>query len=69
MEIEISLLMDVIQKGRFDLEIKELVEMVRALDILGAGRMLLDYEALMYVRLYEVFGQDRIKKNQIFSQL
>jgi hypothetical protein len=53
MEIDISLLMDVVEKYRFDLEIEELIEIVRALDILGAEMRLSEYEATLYMTLGE----------------
>jgi uncharacterized protein len=49
MEIGITFLLDVVEKYNFDLEVEELVEIVRAFDILGAEKRLVEYEALLYI--------------------
>jgi hypothetical protein len=46
----VRLLLNVIESYRFDLEIEELAEMVRALDILGAERRLIEYQAVLYTK-------------------
>jgi hypothetical protein len=52
MEIFVSMLMDVIETYRFDLEEEaDLVEIIRALDILGADMRLSEYEAVLYIKL------------------
>jgi hypothetical protein len=51
LDINVSLLIDVIESYRFNSTIAELVEIVRALDILGAEKRLAEYEALLYLRL------------------
>jgi hypothetical protein len=58
-DINIPLLVDAIEKYRFDLENDELVEIVRILDILGAEKRLSEYEALLFLKLK--------KKNDYFS--
>jgi hypothetical protein len=45
--------MDVVENYRFDLAVKVVVEIVRALDILGSKRRLFEYEVLFYIRLEE----------------
>jgi hypothetical protein len=50
MEINISLLTDIVESYRFDLAKEELVEIVRSLDILGAERRLSEYEALLFIQ-------------------
>jgi hypothetical protein len=50
-EINISLLMDVIEEDRFEAELEEVVEIIRALDILGADKRLSEYEAVLYLKL------------------
>ena len=52
-DIDVPWLMEVIESYRFEAEIDELVEIVRALDILGADRRLSEYEALLYMKLKE----------------
>jgi hypothetical protein len=63
-EINMAWLIDMIESYRFQAEIEELVEIVRALDILGAERRLLEYEALLYVRLRQI-GNDDIEWEKI----
>jgi hypothetical protein len=53
MDINISLLIDIVTKYRYEAELEELIEIVRALDILGAEGMLSEYEALLYLKLKE----------------
>jgi hypothetical protein len=50
-DINVSWLMDVIDKYEYEGEIEELVEIVRALDILGAEKRLSEYEAILYIAL------------------
>jgi hypothetical protein len=54
MEINIPLLIEIIESYRFEVEIDELVEIVRSFDILGAERRLSEYEALLYMKLKAV---------------
>jgi hypothetical protein len=54
LDINVSLLIDVVEKYRFEAELEELIEIVRALDILGAETRLSEYEALLYVKLKEI---------------
>jgi hypothetical protein len=54
MDINISLLIEIVENYRFKAEIEELVEVVRSLDILGAERRLLEYEAILYMKLMEM---------------
>jgi hypothetical protein len=53
-DINISLLIDVVEKYRFEAELEELIEIVRALDILGAEKRLSEYEALLYMKLKDM---------------
>jgi hypothetical protein len=48
-DINISLLINVIESSEFQVEVTELVEIVRAMDILGAERRLKEYEAMLYL--------------------
>jgi hypothetical protein len=48
-DINLSLLIGVVETCRFDLGIEDLVEIVRAMDILGAETRLKEYEALLYL--------------------
>jgi hypothetical protein len=57
-DINISLLIDVVESYRLEAEIEELMEIVRALDILGAEKRLSEYEILLYIKLKS------IEKNQ-----
>jgi hypothetical protein len=59
MDIDVSLLIDVIESYRFDLEMEELVEIVRAFDILGAQRRLSEYEAVLYMKWKELESGER----------
>jgi hypothetical protein len=52
-DIDVPWLMEVIDRYRFEAEIGELVEIKRALDILGAEKRLSEYEALLYMKLKE----------------
>jgi hypothetical protein len=54
MDINVSLLIEIVENYRFEAEIEELVEIVRALDILGAERRFLEYEAVLYIKLTEM---------------
>jgi hypothetical protein len=58
MDINIPLLIDIVETYRFVAEIEELVEIVRAFDILGAEKRLSEYEGLLYMEL------QAIKKNE-----
>jgi hypothetical protein len=51
MDINISLLLEIVGSYRFEAEIGELVEIVRGLDILGAEKRLSEYEAILYIKL------------------
>jgi hypothetical protein len=53
MDINISLLIAIVDINRYGAQIEELVEIVRALDILGAERRLSEYEAVLDMRLTE----------------
>jgi hypothetical protein len=50
-DIKISLLIDVVESYRLEAEIEELVEIVRAFDILGAEKRLEEYETMLYLQL------------------
>jgi hypothetical protein len=54
MDIKISFLIDIVENYRYNLEIEELVEIVRSFDILGAEKRLFEYEALLYIKLNEI---------------
>jgi hypothetical protein len=56
--------MEVIDRYRFDAAMEELVEIVRALDILGAERRMIEYEALLYMKLI-----DREKNEKEWEQV
>jgi hypothetical protein len=49
-EIDIVWLMDIVVTYRMEVEMEELVEIVRAMDILGAEKRLLEYETILYVK-------------------
>jgi hypothetical protein len=51
--------MDVVESYQFEVNITELVEIVRALDIMGAERRLAEYEFVLYVKLKEIFDGER----------
>jgi hypothetical protein len=53
-DINISLLLNVVESYWYDLEIEELVEIVRSLDILGAELRCSEYEAVLYLKLKEI---------------
>jgi hypothetical protein len=52
-DIDISWLIDIVVSYRFEVAIEELVEIVRAMDILGAEKRLLEYESILYIKLQE----------------
>jgi hypothetical protein len=60
-EINISLLIEVVESYRFDVDIEELVEVIRALDILGAELRLSEYEAILFLQLIEIEEDKRVK--------
>jgi hypothetical protein len=51
--------MDVVDSYEYEAEIKELVERVRAFDVLGAEKRLIEYEALLYIKLKETARNNR----------
>jgi hypothetical protein len=50
-DIDIPLLLNMIESYRYEAEIEELVELVRALDILGAEERFSEYEAILLKKL------------------
>jgi hypothetical protein len=50
-DMNLSMLVDVIERYRLEGEIEELVEIVRCLDILGAERRLSEYEGALWIKL------------------
>jgi hypothetical protein len=67
LDINISLLIDVVESYRFEAAIEELVEIVRSLDILGAENRLSEYEALLYMKLKET-SNDGLKWEEICGE-
>jgi hypothetical protein len=56
-------LVEVIESYRFELEMDELVEILRALDILGPEKRLLEYEGLLYIQL----AKRKVNETGLFS--
>jgi hypothetical protein len=52
-DIDLSLLINIVETHEFVLELIELIEMVRAFDILGAQKRFLEYELLLYSKMKE----------------
>jgi hypothetical protein len=51
LDIKLSLLIQLVESYRFDAEVDELLEMIRAYDILGAERRFGEYTVLFYLKL------------------
>ena len=56
-------MVEVIESYRFELEMDELVEILRALDILGPEKRLLEYEGLLYIQL----AKRKVNETGLFS--
>jgi hypothetical protein len=56
-DINVSLLLGVVEYYIFNLEIEDLVEIVRAMDILGAERRFKEYEVVLYIKLKETTNE------------
>jgi hypothetical protein len=63
MDINISLLIDIVESYRFEAEINELLEIVISFDISGAERRLSEYEVLLYLKLNGEGSKDQISRN------
>jgi hypothetical protein len=46
--------LEVVESYRIEAEMEEFVEIARALDILGPGKRLFEYEPVLYMKLKEI---------------